>query len=128
MIIDIENLGDSLKISHYNEDGDMEFLNLDIPKSQRFIWRKTSESDKSKDPVWRSWDGYPVKKSMGEKFDKYRIVEILESFDKNITKPLWETQVPKKYFVDIETEITDNRADSLDTTQAKNKILSIALS
>ena len=127
MIIDIENLGNSLKISHYNEDGDMEFLNLDIPKSQRFIWRKTSESDKSKDTVWRSWDGYPVKKSMGEKFDKYRIVEILESFDKNITKPLWETQVPKKYFVDIETEITDNRADSLDTTQAKNKILSIGI-
>ena len=127
MIIDIENLGTSLKVSHYNDEGDLEFLNLDIPKSQRFVWRKTYEGDKGKDQVWKSWDGLPVKKSMGERFDKYRIVEILESFDKNITKPLWETQVPKKYFVDIETEITDNRADSLDTAQAKNKILSIGI-
>lgn len=127
MIIDIENQGNTLKISHYTDEGDLDYLNLEIPKSQRFVWRKTSENDKTKDPLWRSWDGQPIKKVMGERFDKYRITEIIESFDKNITKPLWETQTPKKYFVDIETEITDNRADSLDTAQAKNKILAIGI-
>ena len=31
-----------------------------------------------------------------------------ENSNPEITKPLWESQVPKKYFVDIEVEITDN--------------------
>ncbi len=127
MIIDIENLGSSLKVSHYNKEGEVEYLNLEIPHGERYNWRKCSASDRGREKAWASWDGFPVKKQQTEKYDKYRIVEILESFDKEITKPLWETQVPKKYYVDIEVEITDNRADSLDTFKANNKILTIAI-
>lgn len=127
MIIDIENLGSSLRVSHYTEEGELAYLNLDIPKEERFVWKKTSPSDKAREKEWTSWDGFPIKKYPTEKYDKYRIVEILESFDREITKPLWESQTPKKYFVDIEVEITDNRADALDTASAKNKVLTIAI-
>ena len=127
MIIDIENLGSSLKVSHYNKEGEVEYLNLPIPSSERYNWRKCSASDRSREKGWSSWDGFPVKKQYTEKYDKYRLAEMLESFDKEKTKPLWETQTPKKYYVDIEVEITDNRADSLDTNRTMNRVLTIAI-
>jgi DNA polymerase elongation subunit (family B) len=127
MIIDIENSGTSLVVSHYTEEGDVNLLKLQVPKALQFVWQKTSASDRSRDPEWTSWDGFPVKKSSTYKFDKYRIVEILEALDPELTKPLWDYQTPKKYFVDIEVEITDNRADSLDTENSKNRILSIGM-
>ena len=127
MIIDIETKGSHLTVSHYTEEGEVNLLKLQIPKSQQFVWQKTSPSDKNKDPEWLSWDGSPVKKVQTYKLDKYRITEILETLDPESTKPLWEYQIPKKYFVDIEVEMTDNRADSLDTENAKNRILSIGM-
>jgi DNA polymerase elongation subunit (family B) len=127
MIIDIETAGSNLVVSHYTKEGEVDYLKLQVPKSQQFVWQKTSASDKTRDKEWLSWDGSPIKKVQTYKLDRYRITEILESFDKEITKPLWEYQTPKKYFVDIEVEITDNRADSLDTENAKNRILSIGM-
>jgi len=127
MIIDIENSGTSLVVSHYTEEGDVNLLKLQVPKALQFVWQKTSASDRSKDSEWTTWDGFPVKKSSTYKFDKYRVVEILEALDPELTKPLWDYQTPKKYFVDIEVEMTDNRADSLDTENSKNRILSIGM-
>ena len=127
MIIDIENLGESLKVSHFTEEGEMAYLNLPIPERDRYVWRRaTSSSDRGVIKDWSSWDGHPVKVQKTQKYDKYRITELLDLYDKNLTKPLWEYQVPKKYYVDIEVEVTDNRADALDTTKAANKILTIA--
>ena len=127
MIVNIENTHGSFTVSHYTEEGDLNFLKIPVPKALQFTWQKTSANDKNKDKEWESWDGFPIKKVQTTKFDKYRIVEILEAIDPNITKPLWDYQVPKKYFVDIEVEMTDNRADSLDTENAKNKVLSIGM-
>lgn len=127
MIIDIEKKGADLLVSHYTEEGEVKMIKLQVPKAQQFVWRKTSAADKNRDKEWTSWDGYPVKKQATTDFDKYRITEILETLDPESTKPLWEYQTPKKYFVDIEVEITDNRADSLDTENAKNRILSIGM-
>lgn len=127
MIIDIESSGAHLTISHYTEKGEVNLLKVSIPKSQQFVWEKTTISDRARDKEWESWDGKPIRKKQSLRFDKYRIVEILESLDPNLTKPLWEYQTPKKYFVDIEVEITDNRADALDSVNSKNKIISIGM-
>lgn len=127
MIIDIQTEGPALTISHYTEEGEVNLLKLDVPKAQQFVWEKTTASDKTRDKEWTSWDGHPVKKSHTTKLNKYRITEILQNLDPEVTKPLWEYQTPKKYFVDVEVEITDNRADSLDTLNTKNKIISIGM-
>lgn len=127
MIIDIENTKWGLTVSHYTEEGEVNMLKIPVPRELQFVWQKTQDYDKSKDKEWLSWDGKPVKKVVSNKFDKYRVVEILEAIDPEITKPLWDYQIPKKYFVDIEVEITDNRADSLDTENAKNRVLSIGM-
>ena len=127
MIIDIENLGESLKVSHYTKDGDVAYLKLPIPERDRYVWKKASPSDRGIVKGWSSWDGMPIKTQKTQKYDKYRVTELLDEFDANITKPLWEYQVPKKYWVDIEVEVTDNKADSLDTSKAANRILTLAI-
>ncbi len=88
MIINIENTGKGFTVSHYTEEGDVNMLDIPVPKHLNFVWQKTSENDRNKDKEWRSWDNFPVKKVSSGRFDKYRTVEILEAIDPEITKPL----------------------------------------
>lgn len=127
MIIDIQNCGEYLNISHFNEEGDLDFLKLDIPEDQRFTWERCSAGDRARDRNWLTWDGHPVKKVYGKRYDKYRIQQIINDTDPEKTRVLWEYQRPKKYYVDIEVEITDNAVDSLDTENAPNRVLSIGI-
>jgi DNA polymerase elongation subunit (family B) len=127
MIVDIENKKDHLKVSHFNEEGDLVFLKVPIPVSERFVWEKCFPNDKKRDPEWKDWTGSPVKKSPTERYDKYRMAQILEEAPRELTEPLWVSQNPKKYFLDIEVEITDEMGDALDTVNAKNRVLSIGI-
>lgn len=127
MIVDIENKGSHLKVSTFSEAGDIVFIEVPIPEAERFIWEKCSENDRLKDPEWRNWNGSPIKKSKSQKYDKYRIVQLLEQADKDLTQSFRDFQTPKKYFVDIEVEMTDEMGDSLDTVNAKNRVLSIGI-
>jgi len=127
MIVDIENKGTYLKVSSFSEEGDLIFVDVPVPEEERFIWEKCSPSDRRRASDWESWDGMPVRKVKTQKYDKYRMVQILEEADPELTKSLWDFQIPKKYFVDIEVEMTDEMGDSLDTANAKNKVLSIGI-
>lgn len=127
MIVDIENKGSYLKVSHFGPEGDLVFLEVPIPEDQRFVWEKCNPGDTKRDREWSTWKDEPVKKSKTEKYDKYRMAQILLESPEELTKPLWEFQTPKKYFVDIEVEMTDEKADSLDTASAKNKVISIGI-
>jgi len=127
MIIDIENMRDHLRVSHFTSEGDLTFLKIPIPEEERFCWERCSPNNPSKDKVWKTWDGHPVKKIKTERYDKYRMAQIIEEAPKELTAPLREFQTPKKYFVDIEVEITEDAASALDTESAKNRILSIGI-
>ena len=127
MIVDIENKGDELKVSTFSADGSISFVHVPIPVEERFIWQICSHSDRDRDKTWKNWEGSSIKKVKNQKYDKYRILQLLEEADPELTRPLWEFQTPKKFFVDIEVEMTDEMGDSLDTEKAKNKILSIGI-
>jgi DNA polymerase elongation subunit (family B) len=127
MIVDIENKGDELKVSTFSVDGSISFVHVPIPVEERFVWQICSHSDRDRDKAWKNWEGSSIKKGKNQKYDKYRILQLLEEADPELTRPLWEFQTPKKFFVDIEVEMTDEMRDSLDTEKAKNKILSIGI-
>jgi len=127
MIVDIENKGEYLKVSHFTEEGDLGFLNVPIPEEERFVWEKCSPSNSSRDKEWKTWTGESVRKAKTQRYDKYRMAQILIEADPELTAPLWVYQNPKKYFVDIEVEITEDMAAALDTENAKNRVLSIGI-
>ena len=49
MIIDIENTGGGLIVSHYTEEGEVNMLKIPVPKALQFVWQKTQDYDKAKD-------------------------------------------------------------------------------
>lgn len=127
MIVDIENRGSFLKVSHFTEQGDIGYVEIPIPEAERFVWEKCSPSDTRRDKEWKDWTGKPVRKSKTERYDKYRMAQLIIEAPEELTKPLWEFQTPKKYFVDIEVEITEEAAAALDTENARNRIISIGI-
>ncbi len=127
MIVDIENQGTHLKVSHFTKEGDLAFLEVPIPESERFVWEKCTHNNPARDKEWTTWEGEPVRRVKTERYDKFRMAQILEEAPKELTAPLWEFQTPKKYFVDIEVEITEDVGAALDTENAKNRILSIGI-
>lgn len=127
MIVDIENRGEYLRVSHFTEEGDIGYLNVPVPEEERFVWEKCSPSNSTKDKEWKTWMGEPVRKAKTQRYDKYRMAQILIEADPELTAPLWSYQTPKKYFVDIEVEITDDAASALDTENARNRVLSIGI-
>ena len=127
MIIDIENKGTYLRVSHFGPEGDLAFMEVPVPEDQRYNWEKCGRNDPKKDKEWTNWTGEPVKKIKTDRYDKYRMAQILIEAPEELTKPLWEFQDPKKYFVDIEVEITEDMAAALDTENARNRVLSIGI-
>lgn len=127
MLVNIENKGTYLHVSHFSEEGKIEFTDVPINSSDQFVWEKCSPRDTRKSTEFETWDKKPIKKIKTQRYDKYRTVELLMGADEELTKPFWDFQNPNKYFVDIEVEMTDEMADSLNTEAAKNKVLSIGI-
>lgn len=125
MIIDIEQLEGSLKISVINEKGELEFLNLTIPDDQKYVWTYANPSQKAH-PSIKSWDGKPVKKTRTKFLTKWRIEEFLAEQPQRIKDKLYTLHTPKMFFCDIEVEVTDDGFPKPEL--AKNAITAIAFS
>lgn len=108
-MINIEQNDRTLTISFINKDGDVELKNIDIPPDELFEWNVTTNS--KGDPIIRSWDGKPVRKTSTNHLNKYRVTEFLTQLPQNIQDEIFQFNVPKKYFCDIETEILDEFPD-----------------
>jgi DNA polymerase elongation subunit (family B) len=105
-MIDIEQLDGSLRISYFNEDGEVEIDKFDIPSDQMFEWEYCTGDDKPHPGVY-SWDGKPVKKKRARYLSKWRIEEFLNSLPEHRTANIFSTNAPKKFFLDIEVEVGD---------------------
>lgn len=94
-----------LIISYVNKDGDISFMQYIVPTQQMFNWKFTSR--KYADPNWRSFNNKFIKAVPCKKLDRYRINEILCSFGEKVD-PVFEMNIPKTWFCDIETDVTDD--------------------
>jgi len=105
-MIDIEQRDASLQISYFDKDGDIAIRKFLIPNNQMFEWDYCDARDKHADPVMKSWDGKPVKKRNAKFLSKWRIEEYLYSLPEEETRDIYEFNLPKKFFVDIEVEVS----------------------
>jgi len=121
-MIDIEQVDGTLKISYYNEEGQVAIDLFDIPTDQMYEWEYCVGADKQF-PGVLSWDGKPVKKKRARYLSKWRIEEYLSSLPEERTEKIFSSHTPKKFFVDIETEVTDEWAKP---ELAQNQVTAIA--
>jgi hypothetical protein len=121
-MIDIEQLDDRLRISHFGKDGKIAFKDIAIPRTEKYKWEYAGSE--RKDPYYMSWDGKPVKKTKCFWLNRFRIEEFMMSLGDDFLAEIYEFNNPEIWFCDIETEVTDEFPDP---AFAKNAITTVAL-
>lgn len=122
MCINIEQLEDRFKISHFGEDGKVKFKEIAIPKTEKYRW-ELAGSDR-KDPFFLSWDGKPVKRTRCNYLGKFRTEEFLSSLPEEVTKEIYQFNQPETWFCDIEVEVGEEFPDP---AIAATPVLTVAL-
>lgn len=122
MILDIEQRDKDIIISYYNEKGEVAFKQYPVDKFQN--WYVCDEKDKAASPTYKNWDGRPVKLGYGKQYNKFSILYFLDSLSEKDKADLSAYNMPKTYFVDIETEIVDGFPKA---EEAKSRILSFSI-
>lgn len=122
MLLDIEQKDQEVIVSYYNKEGKVAFKRY--PVSQFENWVVTEEKDKWKDNNFKNWDGRPLKRQRSKSFNKFSLVYFMDSLPESDREEIFAFNIPRTYFVDIETEILDGfpRAE-----EAKSRILTFSI-
>ena len=121
-MIDIEQLNDRFRVSHFGKDGKVNFKDIAIPKTEKYKWELAGSS--RKDPFFLSWDGKPVKKTQAGYLGKFRTEEFFASLPDEVTKDIYEFNQPEVWFCDIEVEVGEEFPDP---GVAATPVLAVAL-
>jgi DNA polymerase elongation subunit (family B) len=107
MLIETQYLTSSKKLvcSYVDKSGDIKLKYYDWDNPMKYV--TCGDDDPQKHPKHKSWDGKSVKQVEVERPDRYAIYEFLDSLPKDEQEELFEYNLPKIYFIDIETEISD---------------------
>lgn len=124
MLVDTQYLGNSkrLVVSYVDKSGDIKLKYYEWDNPQKYV--VCEETDKDRHPEYKSWDGKPVKLQDVSHPDRYAIYEFLDALPEAEKDELFEFNLPKVYFVDIETEIVDGFPDA---ETAPTRVLSISI-
>lgn len=125
MIVSIEQRQGKLIVSHINKEGDMSYMQLNVPPAHQFSY-VYSKSQAGAVPGLKSWDGKPVRRVPSGFLTKHRIQEFFMDAGEQLTAPLFEMNSPKLYSCDIETDVTDD--GFAEPGEAPNRINTIAWS
>jgi DNA polymerase elongation subunit (family B) len=105
-MIDIEQVDGQLKVSYFNREGNIDIDYLNIPADQLYEWEYVKHGDKSH-PNVTSWDNKPVKKKRAKYLSKWRVEEFFMSLPERETERIFEFNMPRKFFIDIEVFVGD---------------------
>jgi DNA polymerase elongation subunit (family B) len=90
-----------IKLKYYNWDNPMKYVSCE-------------DNDPLRHPEFKSWDGKHVKQIEVNQPDRYAIYEFLDSLPESEKNEIFEFNLPKIYFIDIETEIVDGFPEAAD--------------
>jgi len=122
MLLDIEQTDKELIISYYNKEGKVSFKRYPVNQFQN--WVVTEEKDKWKDSKVTNWDGRPLKRNISRGFNKFSLLYFMDSLSEKDREEIYEFNMPRTYFVDIETEIVDGFPKP---EEAKSRILTFSI-
>jgi DNA polymerase elongation subunit (family B) len=126
MLIDTQYLTNSKKlvISYVDKDREIKLKYFDWENPTKYV--NCSEDDPDKNPIFRSWDKKAVKSEPVSIPDRYSIYEFLDYLPDDVKDEIFEYNIPKIFFVDIETEIL-NEVGFPDAETAPTRVLSISI-
>lgn len=122
MLLDIEQKENEIIISYYNKEGNVSFKRYPIQQFKN--WVVTNEKDRNKDKEIKNWDGRPVKLVNTKRYNKFGLIYFIDCLPKEDQDEILAYNMPRTYFVDIETEIVDGFPKAED---AKTRILNFSI-
>ena len=122
MLLDIEQLDNEVIVSYYDKKGEVSFKRYQIDKFEN--WSVTEENDRHRDSVYKNWDGRAIKRKRAKAYNKFSLIYFMDSLSEQDREEIFGFNMPRTYFVDIETEIVDGfpRAE-----EAKSRILTFSI-
>jgi DNA polymerase elongation subunit (family B) len=124
MLVETQYLTNSKKlvVSYVDKTGDikLKYFNWDNP--MKYV--ACEDSDTQRHPEFKSWDGKSVKQIEVNQPDRYAIYEFLDALPEHEREEIFEFNLPKIYFIDIETEIIDGFPEA---SEANTRVLSISI-
>ena len=110
-----------LVVSYVNKTGDikLKYFNWDNP--MKYV--ACEDTDPQRHPEYKSWDGKSVKQIEVNHPDRYAIYEFLDSLPEKEKEEIFEFNLPKTFFIEIETEIVDGCPEAADVKDSAGNIL-----
>lgn len=133
MLLDYIQIGNKISVSYYGRDGKTHIKDIVVPDDQMFNWKYCSEKSKDRDLTKRSWDdkavkrAYPEKDKTTVKLSTFRIAEIIDDLPKDEYDEIFEYNLPRTFFVDIETEIDEELTVKESAEQTRKPITVIGI-
>jgi DNA polymerase elongation subunit (family B) len=81
------------------------------------------DQDPQKHPDFKSWDGKHVKQVEVNHPDRYSVYEFLDALPDKEKEEIFEFNLPKIFFIDIETEIIDGFPEAADIKDLNGNVL-----
>ena len=122
MILDIEQRDKDVIVSYYDKEGKVAFKQYPIDQYQN--WYVCGEKEKGVSTEFKNWDGRPVKLGYARQFNKFSLNYFIDGLPEKDREEILAYNLPKTYFVDIETEIVDGFPKA---EEAKTRILSFSI-
>ena len=124
MIIDTQYLTKTKKlvVSYVDKNGDIKLKYYQWDNPLKYV--SCPDYDPDKHPTYKSWDNKSIKQIEVNYPDRYSIYEYLDNLPQSEQDEIFEFNIPKIFFVDIETEIVDGFPDA---ETAKTRVLSISV-
>lgn len=122
MLLDIEQREKEIIVSYYNKEGEVSFKRYPINEFKN--WYVCDSKDRGAHKEYKNWDGKSVKLSQSRQFNKFSLVYFMDGLPERDKAEIYEYNMPKTYFVDIETEIVDGFPKA---EEAKSRILAFSI-
>jgi DNA polymerase elongation subunit (family B) len=122
MILDIEQRDRDVIVSYYDTEGKVAYKQYPIAQFQN--WYICDEKEKGVSSEFKNWDGRPVKLGNARQFNKFSLNYFIDGLPEKDKEEILAYNMPKTYFVDIETEIVDGFPKA---EEAKSRILSFSI-
>lgn len=123
MLIDTQYLKNTkrLVVSYVDKSGDIKLKYYNWENPMKYI--TCDDTDPHKHHLYKSWDGKSVKQIEVNYPDRYAVYEFLDSLPKEERNEIFEFNLPKIFFIDIETEIVDGFPEAADILDQNGEVV-----
>ena len=114
MLVETQYLSNSKKlvVSYVDKSGEIKLKYYNWENPMKYV--ACEDNDPQKHPDFKSWDGKSVKQIDVSHPDRYATYEFLDSLPESEKNEIFEFNLPKIFFIDIETEIVDGFPEAAD--------------